>query len=367
MIRLRLSSLVVASLLLALVACATPKDVTPIAARPLEPAAGEQVRLDHLLVIIDASSSVPEDSMFLEERALVESYVASAPDGDFEAGAVAFGGFQRSGEPLERFDRAKLQAETSQIQHLEEGTPLYKVLDEAVEPFSTRKGRAAVVIFSDGVVTDEFGRDVAPGRTLASARNLVGAYDGVVCFHTVQLGSSALGGQNLRDLSFVTDCGSYRSAAQAGSEAQLHAFHREVFLETGARPLPQVGAGPAGVGVAAVLAAAPHGPWSIQFGFDSDEVTASYGDALDAIAQQVAAAPGMRVRIQGHTDTWGDPLYNRDLSMRRAQATRDALLRSGVEPDRVKVEGLGPDQPRFPNDTLASRQANRRTDIEIMP
>ena len=91
-----------------------------------------------------------------------------------------------------------------------------------------------------------------------------------------------------------------------------------------------------------------------------------YDDAIDAIAREALRESDARVRISGHTDTYGDEAYNRALSTRRAAAARDALIRSGVPEDRIDLEGLGADRPAFPNDSLDSRRGNRRAEIEIL-
>lgn len=341
--------------------CATSEPaVQKVDARPLQPAAGERVVVDHLLVIVDSSGSLEDGAVFYEERALVESFVASSPDGSYEAGAVAFGGFDRSEIAMAPFDRSQFQADNAETPYLESGTPLHKVLSEQKQTLGGRSGRAAVVIFSDGQVTDEFGRSVEEERIVATATELSESYDGTLCFHTVQVGESEAGGRLLRRISEVTGCGTARSASAANSEAQLHAMHRDVFLgaEKQAPALPAVAAAPP--------TSAP-GRWSVNFGFDSAQVDSRYGDELGEVAARLDADPGSRVRIQGHTDSQGDGDYNRQLSMRRAEATRDALVDAGADAGRIDVQGFGEESPLFADDGSASnRAANRRTDIEIV-
>lgn len=344
-----------------LVGCASPQPpVQRVDAEPLRPAAGEVVAVDRLLVIVDASESVDGETTFVEQRALVESFVASAPDGEYEAGAVAFGGFKRTSIPLAPFDRARLQADTARIEHLRAGTPLHKVLDESGESLGTQGDRAAVVIFSDGEVTDEFGRTVAEERTLTAARELSSSYDGTVCFHTVQIGESEAGSRLLRSISEVTSCGTTRAAAAAATETQLHALQRDVFIDTVAVAAPT----PAPPPVSAPPPAQKS--WSIQFGFNSDEVSSSYDPKLTEIAGEAEEAPSSRLLIRGHTDTSGDADYNRDLSMRRANATRDALVGAGVDASRIEVRGFGEESPLFADDSAPHSAANRRTDIELV-
>ncbi len=350
----------VSVLLLGLVACATPQpQVAKVEAAPLKPRANEVVALDQLLVIVDASGSVPDSSLFPEERALVEAYVASVPAGRYEAGTVAFGGFERQTTPLSPLDRSTLEANAARLEHLRGGTPIHKVLGEARDSLSSEKGRAAVVIFSDGLATDEFGRAVEDERVVEAAREVASAHDGTVCFHTVQVGDSEVGAQLLRSISEVTSCGSFRTASAAASEPQLHAFHRQVFLKSRPAP-PAVSAAPP------VAAPGDRGPWSIQFGLDSSSVDSRYQSEIDDVSRQLKQSPDARVVVRGHTDSSGNPDYNRALSMRRAQATRDALVQAGVAPGRIEIEGVGPDAPLMPNDTDVHRRANRRTEIEIV-
>lgn len=347
----------VATLGLGFVACATPQNVTPVAAAPLQLTSNERIQIDHLLVIVDASASLAGDNQFLDEKVLVEAYFASVPDGQYEAGAVAFGGFERQSHPLTLFQRSELQANAAQIEHLREGTPIYKVLEESREPFSARSGRAAVVIFSDGEITDEFGRDVELARTTAAAQQLAADYRGEMCFHTVQVGDSVEGGRALREIASVTTCGTARTASATRNQSALHGFHREVFM--GARMgLPAVGAGPP--------ALRGSGPWSVRFAFDSATVDAAYGSSLGQIAGKMKRDPDARLRLSGHTDGQGDAAYNEHLSMRRAEAVRDAMVVEGVDADRIELDAYGPEMPAVPNDTAAHRRANRRTEIELV-
>jgi outer membrane protein OmpA-like peptidoglycan-associated protein len=367
-LRPAVSFLSVAALGLSL-ACATPEPAPrAVNARPLQPAADERVVVDQLLVVVDSSGSLEDGGSFFEERALVESFVASTPDGDYEAGSVAFGGFERVEIPMARFDREGFRSESAKTPHLRSGTPLHKVLGEARQPLAGRSGRAAVVIFSDGLVTDEFGRSVEEDRVVASARELVEAHDGTLCFHTVQVGESVEGARLLRRISELTECGSTRAASAASNEKQLHALHRDVFI--GARtPVAAKRAAPAPPPVSAAppAAAEARNRYGVNFGFDSAEIDSRYRKEFSEIAARLDDDPQARIRIQGHTDTRGNPEYNRKLSMRRAEATRGALVEAGVDPSRIEVEAMGEGAPLFADDRDdASQAANRRTDIEIV-
>src|SRR5262249_38782224 len=121
-------------------------------------------------------------------------------------------------------------------------TPIHKAIDEATTQLGGKKGRAAVVLYSDGLITDEVGRKLDPQLAIDAVANLRQSYDGTVCFHTVQTGSSPEGAELLRKLSDTAECGSYRTLSGVRDVASLQQFERDVFL--GEAALPAVGAAP---------------------------------------------------------------------------------------------------------------------------
>ncbi|MBW8066969.1 MAG: OmpA family protein, partial [Ferrovum sp.] len=62
-------------------------------------------------------------------------------------------------------------------------------------------------------------------------------------------------------------------------------------------------------------------------------------------------------------DSTGSDDYNQELSERRANAVREALLEAGIGSDRVTTHGYGKAFPVAGNDTAAGRQLNRRVEI----
>ena len=87
---------------------------------------------------------------------------------------------------------------------------------------------------------------------------------------------------------------------------------------------------------------------------------------LDDIAQVLKDAPGMRIRIEGHTDSEGEAATNLQLSERRAGAVRVALVRRGIDGGRIEAVGLGEEQPIDTNRTEAGRARNRRVEVRII-
>jgi outer membrane protein OmpA-like peptidoglycan-associated protein len=87
---------------------------------------------------------------------------------------------------------------------------------------------------------------------------------------------------------------------------------------------------------------------------------------LRAIVAFVQASPASTIRIEGHTDSRGNPQTNLVLSQQRADAVRKALIAQGVAASRIRAVGLGAEQPIAKNTTAAGRARNRRVEIILL-
>ena len=68
------------------------------------------------------------------------------------------------------------------------------------------------------------------------------------------------------------------------------------------------------------------------------------------------------IEVGGHTDSTGSEQYNQQLSMRRAEAVKNALVQQGVNPARIRAVGYGESRPISSNLAM-----NRRVEITIIP
>ena len=103
----------------------------------------------------------------------------------------------------------------------------------------------------------------------------------------------------------------------------------------------------------------------IHFAYNSDKIAASSNQNLEATANVLKKYPNNKVTVKGYTDSLGDPLYNIDLSQRRAQAVANALVEHGVKAENVTAVGFGSASPIATNKTSAGRAQNRRVELQI--
>jgi OmpA-OmpF porin, OOP family len=77
--------------------------------------------------------------------------------------------------------------------------------------------------------------------------------------------------------------------------------------------------------------------------------------------------PGLRVELQGHTDSSGTDAYNLKLSQQRADQVRDYLIQSvAVPPQQLVAKGYGESLPVASNTTVEGRSVNRRVVMLVL-
>jgi outer membrane protein OmpA-like peptidoglycan-associated protein len=88
-------------------------------------------------------------------------------------------------------------------------------------------------------------------------------------------------------------------------------------------------------------------------------------EKLAKVAGIVSGHPGLRLEVEGHTDSVGGDDYNQQLSEQRGGSVRDYLTQQGMAPTSVTSRGFGKTQPVASNDTAQGRQQNRRVELVI--
>jgi outer membrane protein OmpA-like peptidoglycan-associated protein len=103
----------------------------------------------------------------------------------------------------------------------------------------------------------------------------------------------------------------------------------------------------------------------VMFDTGRSELKSGAGRKMDQLAQFLVEHPDRRVQIDGFTDSVGTDSYNEELSQRRADAVKTALIGRGVQPSRIGTEGYGKAYPVASNNDSGGRQLNRRVEVVI--
>ena len=93
----------------------------------------------------------------------------------------------------------------------------------------------------------------------------------------------------------------------------------------------------------------------VYFEFDKSDLDEAAKAKLEENAEWLKKDPVRTVTIEGHTDEVGTPEYNLGLGERRAQASRDYLLRLGIDPKRVSIITFGEEKPAGSEDSQNRR------------
>jgi outer membrane protein OmpA-like peptidoglycan-associated protein len=101
--------------------------------------------------------------------------------------------------------------------------------------------------------------------------------------------------------------------------------------------------------------------------FDTGQYTLKPGarEKLAKVAGIILSHPGLKIQVEGHTDSVGGDEYNQKLSENRANAVRDYLVGQGLSATSVEARGFGKTRPVADNSTAAGRQMNRRVEMVV--
>jgi outer membrane protein OmpA-like peptidoglycan-associated protein len=114
----------------------------------------------------------------------------------------------------------------------------------------------------------------------------------------------------------------------------------------------------------ALAGAAPVQLSGVHFGFASATLRPESDAVLTQLAAVLRAHPDWRFRIDGHTDSIGDPAANLELSRKRTVSVRAALVeRFGVNPLQLTTMGFGESKPLDGNESEVGRARNRRVEL----
>lgn len=103
---------------------------------------------------------------------------------------------------------------------------------------------------------------------------------------------------------------------------------------------------------------------SIEFESNSTTMTPASLATLDQLIAELRRSPRTTVEIGGHTDKYGEPEYNLQLSQRRADAVRRYFSKHGL-PKQFTAVGYGASRPLSVAENRAGLQRNRRIELHV--
>jgi len=102
---------------------------------------------------------------------------------------------------------------------------------------------------------------------------------------------------------------------------------------------------------------------TVYFNTDKYIVIAEYNQLLHKIAETLRDNPGIRIRVEGHTDSRESKNYNLRLSENRADHVIKFFTDRGIDPSRIQKEFFGETKPAADNSTEEGMRLNRRVEI----
>jgi len=328
------------------------------------------------LILHDASSSMSDaypsanatNTKLDVERNLLNAFNLTIPKLDLQGGLRSFGfgpctDWSQSllKQALGPYQAADLQRTVQTLDCASGGTPLADALASSNQDLQTAPGNLALIVFSDG--EDE----MSPVPATQALRQ---RYGDRLCIYTVWIGTQhdLRGKANLEQIATTGGCGFATSADAIQSPAGMRDFVERVFLKPVPKPQDDDQDGvenardkcpdtPKGALVDKDGCWAIHG---VLFDFDSSRIKTSYAGLLDNAVHVMRINPGLKIIIEGHTDSMGSDAYNQKLSEQRASAVKHALVQKGIDAKRMRSVGFGESKPIDSNASAEGRANNRR-------
>ncbi len=105
----------------------------------------------------------------------------------------------------------------------------------------------------------------------------------------------------------------------------------------------------------------------VLFATNSAQIRPESTPTLAEIGQMLQKNPGLRIAIEGHTDSDGEAEANQSLSERRAAAVKEYLVAQlKIAVARLESMGFGESKPVASNDTPEGKAKNRRVELVLL-
>ncbi len=110
---------------------------------------------------------------------------------------------------------------------------------------------------------------------------------------------------------------------------------------------------------------------SIHFAFDKFKLTTNMREVATqnatTIDGTIASYDNLKIKLEGNCDEWGTDEYNYALGLKRAKASKDALIADGIDEDRIMLVSFGESNPVCTDRNVNCWKMNRRVDYRLLP
>jgi peptidoglycan-associated lipoprotein len=110
---------------------------------------------------------------------------------------------------------------------------------------------------------------------------------------------------------------------------------------------------------------------SVHFAFDKYKLTDEMREVTTSnyikIDETIQSYNDLKIKLEGNTDEWGTDEYNYALGLKRAKASKDALIADGINEDRIIMVTFGESNPVCTQKNTACWKMNRRVDYRLLP
>jgi OmpA-OmpF porin, OOP family len=348
-------------------------------------------KTDNFFVINDSSSSMneayqglgfpgqPTPTKFAVEKEILNRINQTIPDDlqltssirSFGFGPCLSWGFTKLNLPPASYSKSTFGQGIDSLTCASGGSRMDSAINATSKDLSTTSGNIALLVLSDGHNLDS--------DPVTAVQSLKKQYGDRLCVYTVWVGNKKdeQGQILLNRLWKTAGCGYGVAADRIANPDDMGKFVHSIFLTAGT-PVA-IDGDDDGDGVPNSQDQCPDTPkgahvnkfgcWiieGVQFDYDKSDIKPQYYGELDKVAAVLNNNPGLKVEIQGHTDSKGSVEYNQKLSERRAQAVKAYLDRAVNVNVTLSAHGYGLTRPIDTNETAAGRANNRRVQLEVI-
>ncbi len=333
-------------------------------------------KVNNFQVIVDTSMTmaINDQYKFQSAKNFVGALNQSIPEGlGYNAGLRTFGHHPKQSTKLTELVYGMTNYSTSGFQQGLDGvkyaggnSPLPEAIKAAGNDLKGAQGKSALIIVSDGLQMDK-----APAEMEA----LKAEMGDNICAYTVFIGDDPAGQKLLEKVAQASGCGFATTGSALSNQNNMAAFVERALLDRKG-PCPDGD----GDGVCDDRDQCPGTPRGemvdevgctlkltlhINFDFDKAEIKPEFKPDLDRAAKFIVKYKDVPyIVIAGHTDSVGEEAYNKDLSMRRAQAVIEYLTTNyDINAKRLVARGYGESRPVADNSTPEGRYENRRVEV----